>query len=119
MPGSEIEEAADKDIGRNELAGAVVALVVQTNQRLGVLPAALASLAVGDGDDGVAIVVALHVPLEAEGLQGRGLDHELVHRDTVGRRSCRVYPRRAKETGNGEARGAQTPDPIAVCVFFH
>ncbi len=110
----EIENAADENIGSNELARPLVALVVQTDQRLGLFPSALAMLAVGDRHDCIAIVVALHVPLETEGLQCRGLCHELTHRDTVDGRGRSINPSRSEETGEQDAHRTKTPDLIVA-----
>src|SRR6185437_3762982 len=93
VPGSRSKRLPTKTLG-HELAGALVVLAIQADQRLPVLPVVLAPLAVGDCHDGVAVVVALHVPLEAEGLQRRGLDYEAIRRDTVACRGRRLNARR-------------------------
>ncbi len=67
-----------KTLGATNSPRPLVALAMQTDQRLGLFPPWLATLAVGDSHGSIAVVVAFDVPLEAERLRRSGLDDELI-----------------------------------------
>ena len=105
--GFEIEDAAGKHVRRDEVEDVALEdlLAVQPRQRHRLVPGGLALLAVRDLDAGIAIGVAVDVPLEPEVDQRRMLDDELARRDfRVSLRGHRTV-RKAREEESGRKEG--------------